>query len=119
MESSLRHTNPWTLPGRWRGSAPQSSSAYSRANAAQFMPHGFSVTLESAVQPRLSAVTGLQLCPPFKGLQDSPHCGILALPGRGGVQLNSILLEAGRGGRALLQLSGEQSSLNHLARIFL
>lgn len=60
------------------------------------MPHGFSVTLKSAVQSLLSAVTGLQLCPPFKDLQDSPHDGILAALVRGRVQLTSILLEAGR-----------------------
>ena len=60
------------------------------------MPRGFSVTLKSAVQSLLSTVTGLQLCPPFKDLQDSPHHGILAVLVRGRVQLTSILLEAGR-----------------------
>lgn len=50
----------------------------------------FSATLKSAVQSFLSSVTGLQLCPCFKAFQDSPHCGILAVLGKGRVQLTSI-----------------------------
>lgn len=58
------------------------------------MPCGFVVTLKSAVPSLLSAVTGLQFCPLFRGLQGSPAgaCCILAVLGRGKVQLSSILL---------------------------
>lgn len=54
------------------------------------------MTPKSAVQSLLSTVTDLQLWPPFKGLQDCPHHGILAVLIKSRVQLTSILLEAGR-----------------------